>query len=97
MDEFKKELWDYIWDSGVDLRREVKEFYSSLRDSLLEHNDSSILYHMAFSLCCLTKKRLPDHLHSRMILACNEWSKKYIAQIETYEKTSLNDHMFIRN
>ncbi len=77
MDEFKKELWDYIWDCGIDVRGYIRKFYTDLRDSSLEYNDSDILYHMAYELACLTKG-LPPHLHARMVLVKNEWTKKYI-------------------
>lgn len=93
MDEFKKELWAYIWECGVDVRRYIKTFYTDLRDSSLEHNDSSILYNLAYELACLNKGRLPDHLHNRMLLSSNEWSKKYIEFLESCTNLHMYKHI----
>lgn len=77
MNEFSRDLWIHIWDSGVDVRRHIKSYYSDLKDCEIEPRGDLLIYGLAYALACLTG-RLPDHLHNRMIFANNEWVKKYI-------------------
>jgi len=46
-------------------------------------DDESFLHYMAYNLSHnILHGPLPDHLHSRMILESNEWSKKYVQYLE---------------
>lgn len=76
MEDFARDLWIYIWDSGLDFRSHIKSFYSDLKDISIEPK-SELIYWIAYAVASKTGK-LPDHLHSRMIFANNEWVKKYL-------------------
>lgn len=63
----EKQEFNWNWDLVVDNKNKTMDF----------------LYYIAFNLSKnILHGPLPDHIHTRMVLEKNNWSKKYIEYLE---------------